>query len=99
MGRGRLALQPGAPTARLNHQLEIVAGVLRRGVPGADAGVFPVQARVTSHTSGGDLPWRTSWSSGLSGGMRARARSSTCWRSSPTWWCASRAATTPATPW
>ncbi len=33
------------------------------------------------------------------GATKAKARSWTCWRSSPMSWCAFRAGTTPATPW
>ena len=41
----------------------------------------------------------TSWWSARSGATRARARSWTCSRPTWTWSCATRAATTPGTPW
>ncbi len=47
----------------------------------------------------GLIQWPMSWSSAPNGATRARARSSTGCPSAPTSWCASRAATMPATRW
>ncbi len=81
------ALDPGDDAARRGTCASSCSHVLRRR-----------QGRA-GRSGSEEKRWRTSRWSAPSGATRARARSSTGCPSGPTWWCASRAGTMPATRW